>query len=433
MSIDYDPVEIYRDDEELHDPEGSNDLLSRDFFIERSLYKEGSYPDAFVPSPMDLWQKSRYLYGRLDLKGYAIYPKESMLKEISLPDEEEPHYLVDFVADAFQDFRKEYVNYLVMGRIESESAFEEFVPTRSWSSATAEYTAYINTVMDVFVFDFLKQNSYFPGTTYMDTEDIADFHDFFKAFMRYANLTSHQYPITLCTFVKSINCSPLSSGLMIELSDDLHSEDNVKFNKFLMDDNFPFYANFAQKFGFKVDKNAPWRLIADLRSPVMEKRMAEKNIKNLTQFFNKYYNKAYTSDIDLLKSLLFESYREFVSSSPSYNRVQTEIDCGNYSAITKKQRIWATKINREILALGALEKKYSELFWFENYIRLRFLDMGHKNIESKTKSIMRQVEQLKKTLDKKAKLVYINRRILACTQMRRVGKSPSGPMGGSSY
>ena len=49
------------------------------------------------------------------------------------------------------------------------------------------------------------------------------------------------------------------------------------------DPNFEFYRNSAKNFGFFVDKNAPWRLVANLRSP----KIAYISLKNVFFFLEK--------------------------------------------------------------------------------------------------------------------------------------------------
>ena len=79
-------------------------------------------------------------------------------------------------------------------------------------------------------------------------------------------------PLTLSGMVES-NLSPFySSGLVIEMSDLDYDKDFEKAYEF-GDRNFSFMASIAAQYGFAVDKNIPWRLIADLRNPAMQEYM----------------------------------------------------------------------------------------------------------------------------------------------------------------
>ena len=79
-----------------------------------------------------------------------------------------------------------------------------------------------------------------------------------------------ELPLTKTGVLESRKISPNMSGLCVEISLDSHSNDYIKFNKYLNNVNYEFYTLAASKFGFLVDKNAPWRLVANLNSPKMQ-------------------------------------------------------------------------------------------------------------------------------------------------------------------
>ena len=81
------------------------------------------------------------------------------------------------------------------------------------------------------------------------------------------------FPITKTGVLESIRTSPNVSGLCVEMSFDNHDDDYNKFNKYINNINFEFYTLAAAKFGFFVDKNAPWRLVANLNSSKMKEYM----------------------------------------------------------------------------------------------------------------------------------------------------------------
>jgi hypothetical protein len=62
------------------------------------------------------------------------------------------------------------------------------------------------------------------------------------------------------------------SGLIIEIAEDDYDDDFNKGYKFL-DENFQLVANIAAQYGFLIDKNIPWRLVADISSPAMQEYM----------------------------------------------------------------------------------------------------------------------------------------------------------------
>ena len=77
------------------------------------------------------------------------------------------------------------------------------------------------------------------------------------------------WAVTNSSYMISRNSSPLASGLCLEVSDLDHSNDEDKSKHFLDDPNFQIYKILAADSGFAIDKNAPWRLVADIASEKM--------------------------------------------------------------------------------------------------------------------------------------------------------------------
>ena len=96
-------------------------------------------------------------------------------------------------------------------------------------------------------------------------------------FKRFLSYSEAKFPITLSKFLLSNYSSVASSGLSIEIVLDSHGDDEKKYDNFIRNINFDCYAKTAQRFGFKLDKNYPGRLIADVKSAVMS-RIGDANL-----------------------------------------------------------------------------------------------------------------------------------------------------------
>jgi len=82
-------------------------------------------------------------------------------------------------------------------------------------------------------------------------------------------------PITKVAFIKSRRCPVNCSGLVVEIANLDFSNDYEKVVKFYNSNNWEFYVQACASYGFMIDRNAPWRLIADIgsdpiRSPMMD-------------------------------------------------------------------------------------------------------------------------------------------------------------------
>ena len=92
--------------------------------------------------------------------------------------------------------------------------------------------------------------------------------------------------------------------------------ESVKFEKFIKSPNFEFYLLAAAKHGFFVDKNAPWRLVANLNSPRMKEYMSLNNL-SISNVFDTCFVKTYKYDLQNLR-LYLNSFMNFLSVFPYY-------------------------------------------------------------------------------------------------------------------
>jgi hypothetical protein len=119
--------------------------------------------------------------------------------------------------------------------------------------------------------------------------------------------------------------SPFASGLCIAVGNDPADADANKYDNFLIDENFEFYACAAKKFGFLVNKNMPWVLTADVDSDAF-KTLWQKHAGihstfpyTLESFFDFYYEPAFKDDMSSLVQFLANSYARLVERRPLYD------------------------------------------------------------------------------------------------------------------
>jgi hypothetical protein len=250
----YDNVVVTAEDFPI--PQGNNNLSSLAMFTQRKYYSEVIYPNEFwAPTPFDLWA-TRPLFGKVNQKGEPIFAPSTYLKQV-----ENNVWALDFVADAFADFKTEFL--FLNKNNPAGTPYELLIPTRGWASGLNLYDNYMDTVYDLFI-NYLENNKV--------QNNLLDFSEFMEVFYHFINNTSPNIPITFGQFVMSKHCPPTISGLMIDISTDYHGNDVDKFNHFLNGNNcFICFAETAEKFGFKLDKNFPGRVIADINSPVMNR------------------------------------------------------------------------------------------------------------------------------------------------------------------
>ena len=91
-------------DDTFPEPLGDNNLSAFEMFEERKYYSDVIYPpELFVPKPFDLWYERPY-FGKVNYEGNACFASKEGLKQL-----ENNVWVLDFVADAFKDFREQFL------------------------------------------------------------------------------------------------------------------------------------------------------------------------------------------------------------------------------------------------------------------------------------------------------------------------------------
>ena len=144
-----------------------------------------------------------------------------------------------------------------------------------------------------------------------------------------------------------------------------HGDDEDKQQFFLDNRRLEFHKNLAAEYGFFVDKNAPWRFVANIESSQMKEYIKNRypDYTDLNSFFEQYYEKAVYSDVTALRVLLTKLYNQTVIKKPISKIPYQKNGCIRYNII-----------QRERLRSDQMEK-YGDAYWIEKYIKL-------KNIES---------------------------------------------------
>ena len=267
----------------LKDYLATNGSSARHAFIERSEYRDDAFPFARdFPTPFDLWY-DKGLYGKVDEDYNTIASKNEwvidsgddvhgvdidlitpVLKKI--PSDDQQIFAMNFVVDAFEDFQEHMNLAATRGDIYPKGSI--FVPMkvkRGWTPINNRYKEQMEAIYQGFAATFLGRNHNY--------KKVNNFKKFMRAFSDFLQETARDFPISKSGFVLCKRCPLVATGLAIELADADHGDDRVKYEQFIGDKNFGFFVGAARRFGFRVDKNAPWRLVADIKSDIMQDYM----------------------------------------------------------------------------------------------------------------------------------------------------------------
>jgi hypothetical protein len=243
----------------------SNSVGAREVFKERKKYDLSIMPDFIAPHMASTWTKDRF-YGLVNTSGNAVVVRSHQLKGLRYTGGQESLYALNFVADAWRDLAARLRKLAAQNIIYENSPWSAPVAMKAWTPLTSDYDKYMKDV----VYPVFRQRYAAYGKNDAKIRNINSFMEIFDGFAQTTVLKAG--PLTLSGWVESSHANLRASGLMIEIALDPYDEDLNKAYKF-GDRNFSFVANIAAEYGFIIDKNIPWRLVADISNPAMQEYM----------------------------------------------------------------------------------------------------------------------------------------------------------------
>ena len=379
------------DFEDIPLPQAYNKIYLPYMIPMRNYYKDVVYPEE-GPRPIDLWHERPY-YGRVDTKGRAVYVSETNLTQLAYST----RFLltIDFVADAFKDFMEDINVSLRFNNFSDDSFLRTIKPINAWVSFHNLYHEHFSAIHQTFVDTYLSFGN--------KGNKVKDFNEYMKHFISYFRSSITEIPFTKTAFLLSKLFPPTATGLMIDLLADDHSRDSGKYEKYIQKVEFDCYRNTATKYGFYIDKNAPWRLVANIGSVKMQSYMMayhpiygklmkdyqgtynpkiEVNLAKET-LFDLYYYPVKQFDYETFKLYMFQSYHSYVNRFPFYEKYNE--DCSYLKQQTifehKRKETFAdltTESNRFTFqgdkAFALFSQKYDDLYWLPKYLSIRLAE-----------------------------------------------------------
>ncbi len=370
------------------------DTYSVNKFFEEYVFQKEYYPYQF-----DGW-KEKQLYGLVDNSGRSIYPKTSLLRGIT-NDNGITHDCLFFVAEAFDDMKKYHKSFLLSDKASPiRTIYSGLEVQRGADELDTLYIDYANKLYNTFL--------RIPIQKFQANGTIKNFSTFTKIFIDYIKTIASIAPINRSTFIKNRACHQNINGLIISLQDIRTTADSrLKANNYMSDPNFDFFVESAKRYGFFVDRNAPWRIVADLASPVMQDYYKKYNFNSVDDVFANCYHIAYLTDLKTLRNLLISFWNSFVSVYPV--------------SISGKQQENCSSIFVEVNNLKPINEKVFESHYNINWLlRLYlFIKIHEYNIiisQNVFENIYNEAININKFVDTENCLDYINKKIDSLTK-----------------
>ena len=355
----------------LNPPAAKNYLTSDRLYEERLKYKNKISGDGAKLKLIDLWYEKPF-YGKVDIYGNPVWVTENFIKPIAGQNQN----AIKFVADAFTHFRKFVLDAAKSGRTQLKDYLGPMVPQASWSPEVdisyLYHTHWESAIFDPFVNTFLQSNHY--------KKRVHNFGDFIKSFLEFCIIMKGEAPITKTSFITSRYCPHTSTGLFIDLQNTDQSNDAIKYNKYYSKFAFYEYIKTAASFGFYVDKNAPWVLVANLASSKMREYADAYGltISDNGLFTSKhYYSRQY--DYHTLKALLYGAYKSYIARHPNMKLIKTcQSGVNLYDGSRLNYETITQTIKRESIPTPYGEfvksKVYDDRYFLDLFFKIRLLE-----------------------------------------------------------
>lgn len=407
--------------------------MSLSFFgknsIERSdilFHSKRLYYSALKNEPryLDLWY-TKPLYGKVDPNFRIVTPFKDNMKVLIDGAAEGTSSALNFVADAFNAMNIYLEELALRKKIQAGSFFYPLKVENGWRHVSGMYGPHTKRIYNSFVSSYLLANGEKLN------RQITSFHDFLPIFIDYLNASSSRIPLTKTGFVSKLDCPYSTSGLVIEIArENDFSDDPKKYSKYFSDPQFSMFLEIANQFGFYVDMNVPWRLIANLDSPAWKTNTVLIEIidnyfeegYDIQKVFDDFYYKPYLTDVQSLKFFAMGFYNSFITERPAFHK---PVYCGGSSY--QRGTIRGKKVYRKKITMEDMERFYDDLYWLKFYFLLRLMEDNIGISKHQTKHAIKEIEQQYGTKGYDSALEYIAERLSSFLQEELVLKLKQDP------
>ena len=356
--------------------EGNNEGAKR-LFQKRSYYSDWltQYQRDYT-NLVDFNFAEKQFYGRVDRRFVPRVVRNSGSIQLKTFNQSNlggpPMFALNFVVDAFNDLAQQFQKCAMLGKIDTQdtyltnlkvyNAFQQ--PQGLYSEQLLLYGTDIS--------NFFARNN----VTYKNFDEfMVQLNGLFEGL-------SFAQPYTYPAFVKSRFCPILVSGLAIEIADLGTANDQQKIDQFVQSPNWSFYVNACRSFGFMVDKNVPWRLVADIGSSEMMKYAARYGMNTTNQILSTGYSYAHNRYFKQFKLNLLRLYKAF--KLPTYTE-KTICNDGSINTIIITPKDYNIKTYLE---------EYDDLYFLREYFKIRFKEEESKFTDSDIHLLVDDVEEL---------------------------------------
>tara|TARA_Y100000592_G_scaffold101174_1_gene186387 strand:+ start:21252 stop:22409 length:1158 start_codon:yes stop_codon:yes gene_type:complete len=226
------------------------------------------------------------LYGLVNSKYNVIMPNVPELYPFG--DYSQDIQGINFVVSQFNKFKDFYNEVIALSSVRPPSLISDLVPTKAYKNFETEYLQHQLTFLNTLLNQVFEKNNNSP---------LIDSNTFYELFTD--SIFSEEmsdFPVTKSGFAISPLCDIFCTGLYVDLGQEYSPHlDQLKVD-LIKDPGFECYVEYANAFGFHVDANNPWRMIANPFSAPMKENILNNRSVNI---FEDFYSNEYLFKVSL--------------------------------------------------------------------------------------------------------------------------------------
>lgn len=341
----------------------------------------------------DFLKTEKLLVGRVDTLGNPILLDTTRLEAYATAFGGNNLSALNFVISAFTSMKEKFDKDLRRGTVNPDSvALGELDIKRGFVDPRAAYNNYMLSKKQKFL-NFAVSNNLI--------NKIEDFDSFVEIYMDYIIQNAAREPYTQTMYILTGKNSVLSSGLAIEIYEGDYNDDNVKLDLFYRDPNFEYLKNLAYSHGFVIDKHVPWRLVADLNSPNLE-RFIQPTLPVSTAGQSAlllFYTKPHLDDIADISNAMIETYDEIANARPTTTVREPTATASSNSATTVFSNCKKSKVINRFAVGSEYAASLPASYWIDKYVKIRNAETGLGYDDATINTIIKNTTQLINNLD----------------------------------
>jgi len=373
---------------------GNNNQPTIRLMFERANYAKFAFPENNGVGPPGIkdfnrWEMTKF--GRINDNGNAIVPRAMYIKPIvDTIGITETSSALNFVTDAFVAMKKHLRRAFQKGILRPDHPFlSDFAAHRGYESPMYMHDKHTSSLLAAYNYSFLSDKFY--------RERVRNFGDYVHYFLDFMRVSSDAQPFTFTGFQRSRHSSIYTSGLVVDIAGADLSEDELKDDFFISAPEFSYYFKLAKYYGFMLNKNAPFVLVADINSPAMRPYIQENNMQP-NSVINTVFMQVYPYDVERIESLMIEYYNLYVAGAPYIKEVSF--------CTSGKPRHKITSRNQTNIEL--VRKKYRPRYFLNFYIDLRNIEELYPFQKADIRRIKQKAGFFYRTRSPRASLDYVN-------------------------